>query len=304
MSLDSPLRHSGRPFRSPLHRRRRLTLVWGAAVLVILASVTFAVIRSESAPWFQSPVVPAAGPTEGAAAGIPEGLESSIDRILDDANGYRVGVALGAVADGEIRTYGDDSAFVTASTAKLITAAAYYHLVETGAATLEERLGDYDAGFQLEAMINTSSNDSWLLLMDAIGYPRIIEYAASIGITYDPEQNTLAPSEMASFLQKLYSGELLNREDTEELLSYMRNTNDEELIPAAARPDITVHHKYGRLDGNLHDAALLSFRDTTYALVIYTEGADAGDGADRIELIHELTKTVIDALFPPSVPGL
>ena len=40
----------------------------------------------------------------------------------------------------------------------------------------------------------------------------------------------------------------------------MQHTNDEDLIPAAVSPDITVHHKYGVVEGYVHDAALLRFR--------------------------------------------
>lgn len=235
-----------------------------------------------------------------ATAPIPEGLQNSMDRILRNAKGYRVGVALVAVAGGEPRTYGDASAFVAASTAKLITAAAYYHLVETGEASLNQKLGYYNAAFQLKSMINRSNNDSWHLLRNAVGYPRLIQYAASIGITYDPQQNRLTPAEIALFLRQLYSGDLLNPEYTGQLLSYMQNTNFEALIPAACRPDITVHHKYGQLNGNLHDVALLSFRETTYALAIYTESADSRDMAERIRIIHTLTETIVDAVFPLS----
>lgn len=166
-----------------------------------------------------------------------------------------------------------------------------------------KKLGYYNAAFQLKSMINRSNNDSWHLLMNAVGYPRLIQYAASIGITYDPQQNRLTPAEMALFLKQLYSGDMLNREDTEQLLSYMQNTNVERLIPAACRPDITVHHKYGQLNGNLHDVALLTFRETTYALAIYTESADSTDLAERIQMIHELTETIVDAVFPPSQPS-
>jgi beta-lactamase class A len=302
MPLDSPARQEGRHYRSPLRRRTRLALSWGAAALIMLATVTLAVIRSGPSSWSDSPAATAEEARGLAAAAIPEGLQDSIDRILRGAEGYRVGVALAAVAGGQTRTYGEESAFVAASTAKVITAAAYYHLVETGEATLEQKLGAYSAAFQLEAMINTSNNDSWLLLMGAVGYPSLIQYAASIGITYDPQQNRLTPEELAHFLKQLYSGDLLNREHTEQLLSYMRNTNVEELIPAVSGPDITVYHKYGRLDGNLHDAALLSFGETTYALVIYTESADSTDEADRVAVIHELTETIVDAVFPSSVP--
>lgn len=241
-------------------------------------------------------------PLGKATAAIPVGLQDSIDRILRGAKGYRVGVALAAVSGGESHTYGDQSPFVAASTAKLITAAAYYHLVETGEASLEQRLGYSNAGFQLEAMIRNSNNDSWHLLRSAVGYPRLIRYAASIGIPYD-QQNLLTPAEMALFLTQLYSGGLLNREHTEQLLGYMQNTNFESLIPAACRPDITVHHKYGLLNGNLHDAALLSLGETTYALVIYTEIANSKDQARRIQMIHTLTETIVDAVFPLSQPS-
>jgi beta-lactamase class A len=237
-----------------------------------------------------------------ATTAIPAGLQDSIDRILRGAEGYRVGVALAAVGGGEPRTYGDQSPFVAASTGKLITAAAYYHLVETGEATLEQKLGNYNAAFQLKSMINRSTNDSWHLLRNAVGYPRLIRYAASIGIPYD-QQNLLTPAEMALFLTQLYSGGLLNREHTEQLLGYMQNTNVEGLIPAACRPDITVHHKYGLLSGNLHDVALLTFRERTYALAIYTEIADSTDEAERIQMIHRLTETIVDAVFPPSQPS-
>lgn len=245
----------------------------------------------------------AAEPKGRATAAMPANLQNKIDRILKGAKGYRVGVALTAVAGGETRTYGDASAFVAASTAKLITAAAYYHLVETGKTTMEQELGSYSAGFQIRSMINTSNNDSWLLLMNAVGFPDLIQYAASIGITYDPQQNRLTPAEMAVFLKQLYAGELLNPENTKQLLSYMQNTNVEAFIPAATRPDITVHHKYGQVYGNLHDVALLSFHDTTYALVIYTESADSRDQARRIRMIHSLTKTIVEALFPSPAPS-
>jgi beta-lactamase class A len=236
MPLDSRARQEGRRYRSPLRRRTRLSLSWAGAALIILATVTLAVIRSGPPSWSDSPAASAAEARGLAAAAIPNGLMDSIDRILRGAEGYRVGVALAAVAGGQTRTYGEESSFAAASTAKVITAAAYYHLVETGEATLEQQLGTYSAAFQLQAMINTSNNDSWLLLMGAVGYPRLIEYAASIGITYDPQQNRLTPEELAQILKQLYSGDLLNRDHTEQLLSYMRNTNAEELsLPSPGR---------------------------------------------------------------------
>ena len=81
--------------------------------------------------------------------------------------------------------------------------------METGEKSLDTPLGAFDAAFQLKAMINTSSDDSWLLLMQDIGYPRLTDYAATLGITYDPKQNLLAPPDMARLLEQLSTGKLL-----------------------------------------------------------------------------------------------
>lgn len=276
------------------HARRRLALLAVTVALVLVATVVLAAVRSQPAAVTELP-----RPTVAAApvAEAPDSLEDTIGSILDDAGDYRIGVALADVSGDAAKTFGDTDVFTAASTAKIITAAAYYHLVETGEASLDDPMGDYDAAFQMEAMVNQSNNDSWLLLMDAIGYPRLIDYAASIGISYDPEENLLAPADMALVLKQLFAGNLLNQEHTAELLGYMRDTNNDDLIPAGSRAGVDVHHKYGEIGGELHDAGLLTYRGSTFALVIYTENPDGNEGEDQAGLIRELTGAIEDELF-------
>jgi beta-lactamase class A len=281
---------------------RRLLLVWAATVLVLFAATTVAVVRTGPVPatdflaleWQPREQPGEAAPQAPADPAVD--LDTEIPRILSENGGYRIGVVLVDTQGGEPQAYGDVSPYVAASTAKIITAAAYYHLVETGEKTLDVPMGSFDAAFQLKAMVNTSSDDSWLLLMQDIGYPQLIAYAASIGINYDPEQNLMTPAEMALLLQQLSSGKLLNAEHTDELLGYMQQTNNERLIPAAVDPDITVHHKYGEVEGYVHDAAILSSGGRSYALAIYTWGEDAESEA-RLGVIHELTRKVTESLF-------
>ena len=92
-------------------------------------------------------------------------------------------------------------------------------------------------------------------------------------------------------------GSLLDSQDTAQLLSYMQDTNYETLIPAAVPEGITVFHKYGLLDDELHDVGILTQGDAAYALVIYTKGEDLSDVPERTEVIHQLTQTVTGALF-------
>ena len=236
-----------------------------------------------------------------ASSAVDAALDARIQAILAANSQYQIGVALVRLSQGagtaDVHEYGVREKFVAASTAKVLAAAAYYHLVETGAASLDDPLGSYTAGFQLREMIQQSDNDSWSLIMDAVGHEELTEYAASLGVSYDPETNTLTPAEMATIVSRLYSGTLLNADHTAELLSYMQDTNYETLIPAAVPEGITVFHKYGLLGGELHDAGILARDGTAYALVIYTKGQDLSDVPERTEVIHQLTQAVADALF-------
>ncbi|HEX9227962.1 MAG TPA: serine hydrolase, partial [Arthrobacter sp.] len=179
--------------------------------------------------------LPAATP---AARAIDAELDAQINAIIDANPDYQLGVALldlsdGADASREVHQYGVQEAFVAASTAKVLAAEAYYHLVETGEASLDDPLGAYTAEFQLQAMIQQSDNDSWSLIMDAVGYSELTDYASWIGVDYAPTSNTLTPAEMARILAGLYSGTLLEPGNTAQLLGYMQDTNFETLIPAA-----------------------------------------------------------------------
>jgi beta-lactamase class A len=146
-------------------------------------------------------------------------------------------------------------------------------------------------------MVQDSDNDSWSLLMDAVGHSGLRAYAASIGVTYDPDVNTLSTADMAHILAQLYAGKLLDQEDTAQLLSYMQHTNDEDLIPAAVPDGVTVFHKYGLLDDELHDAAILTGGAGSYVLVVYTKGSNLSDVPERTAVIHDITRAVTAALF-------
>ncbi|MEQ4519805.1 serine hydrolase [Pseudarthrobacter sp. B907] len=267
----------------------------GSTASVRTGSVTGA------APATSAPA-PGAAVAPAAVGGLGPALDARINDIVAANPEYQIGVALldvsdGAAASGEVRQYGVESVFVAASTAKVLAAEAFYHLVETGAASLDDPLGDYTAEFQLQAMIQQSDNDSWSLIMDSVGHAELTDYAASIGVDYSPESNTLTPADMARILAGLYTGTLLTPADTAQLLAFMQNTNYETLIPAAVPAGVAVFHKYGLLGGELHDAAILAEGGRAYALVAYTKGDDLDSVPERTEVIHQVTQAVADTLF-------
>ena len=56
-----------------------------------------------------------------------------------------------------------------------------------------------------------------------------------------------------------------------------------------------MQHKYGELGGYVHDAALLSSGERSYALAIYTWGED-GESEARLAVIHSLADVVARSL--------
>lgn len=295
--------------RSHRARRRLLLGACTAVLAVTLAATVYTSAEARSAagrpttsaaaapPAPTAPAAAAAPAAPAAAAGVSPALDAELNGIIDANGEYQIGVSLIDLADGTEHDYGVQQAFEAASTAKVLAAAAYYHLVESGGASLNEPMGDWTAGFQLKEMIQDSDNDSWSLIMDAVGHQQLSDYASSIGVNYSPESNTLTPAEMARVMAGLYSGKLLDKDDTAELLSYMQNTNYESLIPAAAPADVEVFHKYGLLDGELHDAGVLAKNGSAYALVIYTKGDSDADIPQRTDVIHQLTRAVTGAVF-------
>ncbi|QDY91829.1 serine hydrolase [Arthrobacter sp. UKPF54-2] len=225
-------------------------------------------------------------------------LEAQLNGIIHSYPGYQLGVALIDLADGAVHEYGVRTKFTAASTAKVLAAAAYYRLAETGELSLDEPMGVSTAGLQIRQMIQQSNNESWAMILEALGSRRLTDYAASIGIEYDRAYNKLTPAETARTLALLYTGQLLNAANTAQLLSYMQNTNLETLIPAALPPDVVVFHKYGLLYGNLHDASILVRGGKAYAFVVYTLGRSPAEITSRTRVIHLLTRTVSAALFP------
>jgi beta-lactamase class A len=77
----------------------------------------------------------------------------------------------------------------------------------------------------------------------------------------------------------------------------MQNTNYEVLIPAAAPPGVNVFHKYGLLNGNLHDASILVQGERAVVFVVYTLGRDMSDMAARSRVIQQLTGKVAAGVF-------
>jgi beta-lactamase class A len=181
--------------------------------------------------------------------------------------------------------------FRAASTTKVLAAIDYLHEVELGQATLTQTIDGVSAQQAIKQMIEVSDNDAWAGINDFLGTDQQA-YAASLGLSsYDFDTNTITASDEAKLLAQLYQGKLLTTAHQALLYSYLANTDSTDLIPAALPANATVYNKYGELDGNLHDAAIVSYGGHHFVLVIYTKNDDdsVDDYDSRVTLIHAIT---------------
>jgi beta-lactamase class A len=183
--------------------------------------------------------------------------------------------------------------FTAASTSKLVAIFDYIHQVELGKATLTQDVGGYSAQYNIMRMIVYSDNDAWARLNKYLSFASEQAYANSLGINAVIQEDNMQFStpNMAKLLQLLYQGKLMSGTNQAMIYNYMANTTVTNLIQAALPSDATVYHKYGQLEGNLHDASIVRYQGHDFVLVIYTNNPDGTTDqyAAQVNLIHAIT---------------
>ncbi|HSX05460.1 MAG TPA: serine hydrolase [Candidatus Saccharimonadales bacterium] len=183
--------------------------------------------------------------------------------------------------------------YEAASTSKLVAVFDYIHQVELGKATLTQSIQGQQAQDIIMRMIVYSDNDAWDKLNGHLKFAGEQAYLASIGVDGHMVPNNIQFSTpaMAKMLQLLYQGKLMNADHQAMIYNYMSHTTVKNLIQAALPADATVYHKYGQIDGVLHDASIVQYQGHNFVLVIYTNNAagTAGLYSTQVNLIHAVT---------------
>ncbi len=199
------------------------------------------------------------------------GLQASMSQIIKKYP-YDTSVSVIDLNSGTLIQTGDSYPFIAASTTKLMTTLLYLNNIEVGQASLTDQIGTFTAGEQLKLAINQSDNAAWQELNNHLGKDSLAAYAKVQGIeSYDPARNTITSNDMARLMAKLYNHELLNKEHTKLLLSWMQNTSDERFIPAGLPQGITSYHKAGYLNDRVHDVAIIDNGSAPFVLVVYSK---------------------------------
>ena len=188
--------------------------------------------------------------------------------------------------------------YEAASTSKLIAVFDYIHQVELGKTTLARTIQGDTAQDIIQRMIINSDNDAWTKLNTYLTMKQEQSYANSLGLTGTVLQvNNIqfTTGNMAKLLQLLYQGKLMNSQNQALVYGYMAHTTMNKLIPAALPADATIYHKYGQIDGVLHDAAIVQYQGHNFVLVVYTNNpaGTSGQSGTQTNLIHAVVTAAL-----------
>lgn|GEM_PF-475902 len=195
------------------------------------------------------------------------------------------------------------TSFEAASTSKLVAIFDYMHKVELGKATLVQKIDGVSALDNIMRMIEYSDNDAWARLNTYLTMPDEQAYTDALGLHAQMKYNDIrfTSADMARLLQLLYEGKLMDTEHQAIIYNYMAHTTVTNLIQAALPADAKVYHKYGQVDGVLHDASIVEYQGHRFVLVVYTNNpaGTTNRAADQINLIHAVTSAAFKAVIEP-----
>lgn len=283
-------------------KSKRGILAFGALGLVVASSGAFLFIKTPSAT--VSNAVATTPKVQAAAVEEPDpidysSIESQINGIIAQYPALQISVAYTDIKTTTTVKTGVEEPYIAASTAKLLTAILYLQGVQQGKYTLNTKVGGLAAEGQLRKMIELSDNPSWDAFNKLLTKTALNKFARDTGLlNYKYETNTSTPSDIALLLEKLYKNQLLNQENTQLLLSYMRHASESQYIPAALPPDVKVFHKAGYLKDRAHDAAIVDDGKSPFVLVIFTKSSGAYDFEVGKKIMHDITKVVLTVYNP------
>lgn len=197
------------------------------------------------------------------------------EQVLDNFRGSSLGV-MAVDLDGYWSLgLNENRVYTSASTYKLFVAYSMLKAVQDGRASWSDRLSGTTLEKCLETMIVDSDNacpEAWNLKQ---GYSKVNAEVKAIGgldntkVGYGDMRTTA--HDLATFLGKLYRGELLDDWSTSTLIDLMKRQTYRDGIPAGV--SAPVADKVGFLSGLLHDAAIVYDPEQPYLLVIMTQGS-------------------------------
>lgn len=243
-------------------------------------------------------------------------LEEIVQNELENASGT-YSVAIKNLKTNEYYFYNERRQFETASLYKLWVMGAVFEEIEKGNINKAQNIGfeaedinkrldiatesaEITEGFvgdsvenALERMITISDNYSAHILYLTVGWSKIknfLNYYEFNDSSADLPILTTS-SDMLAFFEKLYQGDIVEKEASGEMLEILKRQQLNDRIPKYLPQNTQIAHKTGELGGLKHDAGIVFSEKGDYIIVLLSETNNLSDAA---EIEAKVSKKVWD----------
>ncbi len=251
-------------------------------------------------------------------------LEGKIKNFLQNKNGEYAIFVKDLSQDGKRDVYiNSDQVFEAASLYKLYLMAAVYKGVNDGRFNLDEELsaklshlinvyGSVDTGYEQfeetevieysvrEALVRVaeiSDNFAALMLAEKTGWNSVQAIAEETGAMQTQIKSPISTTaeDIGLLFEKLYKGEIVSFEASEQILDMLSKSKLNNRIPAKLPDNVKISHKTGELSRVRNDAGIV-FLDSSsggpYVIVLLSKNLKGEDkGAENLS---EISRIVFD----------
>lgn len=163
--------------------------------------------------------------------------------------------------------------------------------IATESAEKKEGRVTYTTEQAISQMITVSDNYAAYVLADRIGLGKVRMFLEENNFTDSSiaVPPTTSAYDIARFYELLYKGRLSDPEQSEEMITLLKNQQLNSKLPMLLPEDIVIAHKTGELGSITHDAGIVYTKKGDYIIVVLT---DSDDPEQAIHVISEISKTV------------
>ena len=108
------------------------------------------------------------------------------------------------------------------------------------------------------------------------------------------ERNMTSVKDCGLLLERIYRGECVSEEASEQMLELLKKQENTTKIPAGIKDEVETANKTGETDEDQHDIAIVYGAKTTYVLCVMSEGWKNSD--DAVENIRNISSMVYNYL--------
>lgn len=237
-------------------------------------------------------------------------LAEAVGRALEGTNG-RYAVVIKNLKSGEAYFLNETQEFEAGSLYKLWVMGKAMENIQAGILKEDQILSDSIAGLNLifgidpeeaeqtsgtitlsvhdsiNQMITISHNYAGLLLSKELKLSSVASYISEHGFLHSKvgvgeEAPVTTASDIASFFEKLYKGELTNEQYTQEMLDFLKRQQLNSKFPKYLPFGTVIAHKTGEIGWFSHDAGVVFTDKGDYIIVVLSESESPTGAEERI----------------------